>query len=174
MLIPKEDLTERLPRLAARLDVRELLYLGTCNRLEVIARLAPGQEPEALRPRLFEALAGREPDGREAHRMFRVWTGAGAVEHLLLVACGLDSAQVGDREIANQLRDAWLAARTAGVAGARLDQLIAAALLAAREARELDAGGEATVRKGLAARAASHVLRHLEGAREQVALLGVS
>jgi glutamyl-tRNA reductase len=92
----------------------------------------------------------------------------------MLVACGLDSAQVGDREIANQLRDAWLLSRRAGVAGPRLDELAAASLLAAREARELDAGAGAPARNGLAARAAGHVLRHLDGSRETVALVGVS
>lgn len=174
LLLPREELAARLPRLAEALGVQELLYLGTCNRLEIVARLNPGQQAESLRPRVFAALSGREPDGREAQRMFRVWAGAGAVEHLLLVACGLDSAQVGDREIANQLRDAWLLARTAGVAGSRLDQLVAAALLAAREVRELDARGETPARNGLAARAATHVLRHLAGARDRVALVGVS
>ncbi|MGH8286350.1 MAG: hypothetical protein ACRETT_11360, partial [Steroidobacteraceae bacterium] len=168
LLLPKEELAARLPRLAEALGVQELLYLGTCNRLEIVARLNPGQQAESLRPRVFAALSGREPEAREAQRLFRVWAGAGAVEHLLLVACGLDSAQVGDRDIANQLRDAWLLARTAGVAGSRLDQLVAAALLAAREVRELDARGETPARNGLAARAATHVLRHLAGMRDRV------
>ena len=174
LLLPKEDAPARLQALAAQLGARELLYIGTCNRLEVIARLPQGASAEALRPRVFAALAGREPAGREATQVFRVWAGAAAVEHLLLVACGLDSAQVGDREIANQLRDAWLLARRAGVAGPRLDELAAAALLAAREARELHDGPDAPARQGLAARAAAHVLRHLDGAPEPVALVGVS
>lgn len=174
LLLPRSEQAGRVRELAARLGVEELLYLGTCNRLEVLVRLAPGQQPEELRGALFEALAGREAEGREARRIFRVWTGAGAVEHLLTVACGLDSAQVGDREIANQLRDAWLAAREAGVSGPRLDQLMPAALLAAREVRELEAADGMPARKGLAARAARHALTHLAGSDESVALLGVS
>jgi glutamyl-tRNA reductase len=174
LLLPKEDAAARLKTLAGQLGARELLYLGTCNRLDVVLRLPPHASVEALRPRVFAALAGRDPDGREATQIFRVWAGAAAVEHLLLVACGLDSAQVGDREIANQLRDAWLLSRRAGVAGPRLDELAAAALLAAREARELHDGAGGPARKGLATRAAGHVLRHLDGSRETVALIGVS
>jgi glutamyl-tRNA reductase len=174
LLLPKDDAAARLKALAGQLDARELLYLGTCNRLEIAVRLPPGGSPESLRPRVFAALCGREPQAREATQIFRVWAGAAAVEHLLLVACGLDSAQVGDREIANQLRDAWLLARRAGVAGPRLDELAAAALLAAREARELHDGAGAPARSGLAARAAGHVLRHVDGAGGTVALVGVS
>jgi glutamyl-tRNA reductase len=174
LLLPKEDAAARLEALAGQLGARELLYLGTCNRLEVVLRLPPGGSAESLRPRVFAVLAGREPAGREATQIFRVWAGAAAVEHLLLVACGLDSAQVGDREIANQLRDAWLLSRHAGVAGPRLDELTASALLAAREARELHDGPGGPARKGLAARAAGHVLRHLDGSRDTVALVGVS
>jgi glutamyl-tRNA reductase len=173
MLLPRETAAARLPTLARELGVRELLYVGTCNRLEILARVPAGESLDALRPRVFAALTGREPDGREAQRTFRVWSGAGAVEHLLLVACGLDSAQVGDREIATQLRDAWLLARKAGVCGARLDQLVAAALLAAREVRELD-GADPVARKGLAARAAAHVLSAPGEQRAPVALVGVS
>jgi glutamyl-tRNA reductase len=170
LLLPREELASRLAPLAEHLRARELLYLGTCNRLEIVVRGSDGAE--SLRSRTFQALTGREPRGREAARMFRLWTGAAAFEHLLLVACGLDSAQVGDREIASQLRDAWITARSAGVAGARIDELVTSALLAAREVRRLDS--QLPAPGGLAARAAAHINRHLAGRCERVALLGVS
>jgi len=58
----------------------------------------PGRFPHSDRPR---------PAAREAARILRAWTGEAAVEHLLLLACGLDSAQLGEHEIAAQLRGAW-------------------------------------------------------------------
>ena len=65
----------------------------------------------------------------EAARLLRAWTGEAAVEHLFLLACGLDSAQTGEQEIAAQLRE-----RVAGgaqphtPAGPLLDRLLGEAL----------------------------------------------
>ena len=54
---------------------------------------------------------------------------------MLLLACGLDSAQAGEREIAAQLRAAWEAARAAGTSGPLLDRLLGEALGMANRVR---------------------------------------
>jgi len=123
------------------------------------------------RQEVFRILTGREPAPGEATRILRAWTGEAAVEHLLLVACGLDSAQTGEHEIAAQLRGAWEDSRTARTCGPILDRLMGEALGMARRMRQLSAGVHAP---SLADLAADRVLQHLGGKPERVALLGVS
>ena len=114
LALPRPQIAARLDRLRGELAVAELLYLGTCNRVEVVFATDEGSTAGDARIAVFTALAGRPPDGSEATRLLRAWTGEAAVEHLLLLACGLDSAQTGEQEIAAQLRLAWEDAREIG------------------------------------------------------------
>jgi glutamyl-tRNA reductase len=168
--IPKADLEARLPSLRAALGVSELLYLGTCNRVELLFATHDGEPAGDLREPALEQLSGcRSPQGGAA-RLLRAWAGESALEHVLLLACGLDSAQAGEREIAAQLRAAWEAARAAGTSGPLLDRLVGEALGMANRVQRLHAGRGAS----LADLAAARVLDHLAGAAGPVALIGVS
>ena len=122
------------------------------------------------RQEVFRILTGRDPEPGQAARILRAWTGEAAVEHVFLVACGLDSAQTGEHEIAAQLRGAWEDSRAARTCGPVLDRLVGEALGMARRMRRLSAGVHAP---SLADLAADRVLQHLGGRREPVALLGV-
>jgi len=126
--LPKDDVTERLAALRTALGTAELVYLATCNRVEVVFAMPEGHSANDLRAEVFRALRGRVPGPGEARSALRTWVGEAAVEHLFLIACGLDSAQAGEREIAAQLRGALEAARTAGVCGPVLDRIVGEAL----------------------------------------------
>ncbi|HXY75648.1 MAG TPA: hypothetical protein VEH54_01955 [Steroidobacteraceae bacterium] len=169
--VPREALAERLAALRARLPAAELLYIGTCNRVEVLYATADGQSAVDSRRAAFQVLTGREPEPGEAARVLRAWTGEAAVEHLLLLACGLDSAQTGEQEIATQLRGAWEDARAARTSGPVLDRLMAEALGMARRMRRLSGGLRAP---SLADLAAERVLQTLASGGGRVALIGVS
>jgi glutamyl-tRNA reductase len=169
--LPKAEVVERLPALRDRLHASEVLYLGTCNRVEVIFATSDGSPAGDSRAAVFRALTGREARAEEAKRILRAWTGEAAVEHLFLVACGLDSAQTGEQEIAVQLRAAWGAARDAKASGPLLDRVLGEALGMAGRVRRLEAGIRAP---SLADLAADRAARHLGGQPETVALLGVS
>ena len=121
---------------------------------------------------VFRALAGRdaEPGGAFCH-CCSAWTGEAAVEHLFLLACGLDSAQTGEQEIAAQLRVAWEDARHAHTCGPVLDRLMGEALSMARRVQRLSGG---VLAPSLGDLAAERVLRHLDGRQTPVALVGVS
>src|SRR5215470_15033873 len=121
--LPKDEIAIRLRALRATIGAAEVCYVSTCNRVEVLYA-TEGVAAEDVRPQVFRALIGREPRGGEATRLLRAWTGEAAVEHLFLVACGLDSAQAGEQEIAAQIRSAWGVARDADACGATLDRLI--------------------------------------------------
>jgi glutamyl-tRNA reductase len=169
--LPKAEIAARLPALRDYLRASEILYVGTCNRVEVLFTTSDGSPAGDSRRDVFRALTGRDPLPGEATRILRAWTGEAAVEHLFLVACGLDSAQTGEQEIAVQLRGAWEAAREAHACGPILDRLIGEALGMANRVHRLEAGVKAP---SLADLAADRAVRHLAGRPGTVALVGVS
>ena len=169
--LPKAEVAARLPALRDCLRASEILYVGTCNRVEVLFATNDGSPAGDSRGDVFRALTGRDPQPGEATRILRAWTGEAAVEHLFLVACGLDSAQTGEQEIAVQLRGAWEAAREAHASGPILDRLIGEALGMANRVHRLEANVKAP---SLADLAADRAVRHLGGRPGTVALVGVS
>jgi glutamyl-tRNA reductase len=169
--VPRAEVAARLPELRARLHAAEILYVGTCNRVEVVYATHDGSPAGDSRQDVFAVLTGRDSQPGEAARSLRAWTGEAAVEHLFLLACGLDSAQTGEQEIAAQLRDAWEESRSARTCGPVLDRLIGEALGMARRVRRMTARVRTP---SLGDLAAERVLRHLDGAPGTAALLGVS
>lgn len=177
--IARDQRPDRLPALAAALEATEVVYLATCNRVEVVYR-GPGParaaraEPSArdLRARLFGFLLGREARPEEAERTLRLWAGDGAVEHLFLVAAGLDSAQLGEREIQGQIREALAVARAAGTSGVLLDHLLQEALRVARQVHLRTQLGRG--RASLAEIAGELLLERVRRTPSPVALVGVS
>ena len=156
--LPKDDIAERLTALRASLGTAELVYLATCNRVEVVFAMPDGQGAHDLRAEAFRALTGRTPGPGEARSSLRTWIGEAAVEHLFLTACGLDSAQAGEREIAAQLRAALEAARTAGVCGPVLDRIVGEALTLSGRLQRMAADARPP---SLADLAADRMLLHL-------------
>ncbi len=173
---PKAEIEDRLRGLAARLGVAELAYIGTCNRLEFIIAgdetLAAQDCRDALGDVFGDLLAGGD-----VRQVFRAWVGEGAAEHLFLVASGLDSAQAGEREIYNQVRQSWSTAKAAGTCGPQLDYLFAEALRAAQDVHR-EIAGTANV-ESLADYAVKRTLAHVDGAhvdgaRGRIAVVGIS
>lgn len=172
LTIPKEQRPERLPALAEELGVNELVYLATCNRVEV-AFVGDGTTGvEQYRRHVFTALMGRRPQTGEAERTFNAWLGEGAVEHLFLVAAGLDSARLGESEVRQQVREALTTAREAGVSGSLLDYVLTRALQAAGRCRRT--GADEDEPASLADIALEHLLDRLQETPGTVALVGVS
>jgi glutamyl-tRNA reductase len=133
----------RLPQIAREAGVCELVYLATCNRVE-LAFVGDGHTPlAAYRPRLYAALLGRAAPAGEAERSLRAWAGEGAVEHLALVTSGLEAVRIGESEIAAQVRTALELSRALGLVGERLGRVFDEALRIAKRVhglRELETG----------------------------------
>jgi glutamyl-tRNA reductase len=169
--VAKDALAHRLSVLREALQGAEVLYLSTCNRVEVI--YAAADPAIDRRVQVFRALAGREAVNGEATSALRAWTGEAAVEHLLMVACGMDSARAGEQDIYVQLRGAWQAAREARVSGPLLDRLLSEAMNMARQAHRIMTHDAPS----LADLAVGRVMQHLEGRPGPfgtVGLVGVS
>jgi len=169
--IPKTEIEARLPELRAALRGAEVVFLATCNRVEVIFAMRDDSAAGDLRGAVFRALRGRDPELGEAAEALRAWTGEAAVEHVFLLACGLNSAQAGEHEITAQLRGAWDLARTSDVCGPTLNRLLGEALSMASRVQRLSA---ATRPPSLADLAVERVLAHCGARRGSVALVGVS
>ncbi len=170
--LPVEARPERLPRLAQRIEAEELVYLATCNRVEVALVTREGLPVAAYRPRLFSALSGRKPGPGEAERALRAWQGEGALEHLFLVAAGFDSARVGEREVAGQVRDAFELAQQLELTGPRLEMVFELALRVSRRVHRQTGLGRGHV--SLAEIALESIRRRLGRTPGPVALFGVS
>jgi glutamyl-tRNA reductase len=170
--VPVDERLERLPRLHAEIGVRELVYVATCNRVEVFFVAANGTPVAAIRPRVFAALRGREPRPREAEAELTAWGGEGAAEHLFMLASGMQSAMLGEREIIGQLREAVELCTRAGTRGPILGWLFDEAFKLSRRIHRLTALGEGKV--SIAELALSHVRERLTRHPGTVALVGVS
>ena len=169
--LPKDDIAERLAHLRQALGTAELVYLATCNRVEVVFAMPDGHGARDLRAEAFTALTGRVPGPGEARSSLRTWIGEAAVEHLFLTACGLDSAQAGEREFAAQLRASLEAARTAGVCGPVLDRIVGEALSLSGRLQRMAAEARPP---SLADLASDRMQLHLKDRSGIVAILGVS
>jgi len=168
---PAEDRPALLSKLATELCAKEVLYLVTCNRVEVAFRRQDPMSADKARRAVLSAIApakGMDP------RSWRAWTGEGAVEHLFLVAAGLASAKVGETEIAGQLRAALEMSRALGLSGGRLAEFVEEALRTARKIRKETALAEG--KTSLAEIALERLQRHSEGKTDplEVALIGNS
>src|SRR6185437_6408877 len=117
-----------------------------------------GSDAGHRRHLIFRLLIRRAPPPGQAIGVLRLGIVEAALEHLFLVACGLDSAQAGEQEIAAQIRGAWEISRAANVSGPTLDRLVAEALGMATRVHRLEAGVPAP---SLADLAADRVLAHM-------------
>lgn len=170
--LPREGRAERLRALARTLGAEELVYVATCNRVEVLMAGGDGAPIGERRRRLQAFVDGRTGHVGEAERVIRAWDGEGATEHLFLVASGLDSARAGESEIVGQLRAAVAESAAAGLVGAHLRPLLDDAFKVAKRVRPVAEGRIG--RTSLADIAVARVRAQVRCQPGRVALVGVS
>ena len=108
------------------LAARERLVLRTCNRLELwYASTAPATRAKS---RLVHHLGAE-------HGSWTVRSGHSALNHLLRVACSLESLALGEDQILGQVRQALAGARATGTTGPVLEVAFQRALRVGKRAR---------------------------------------
>jgi glutamyl-tRNA reductase len=168
----QELASAQLQEFARRLELGELAYLSTCNRVELIFARSERTPVQDLRPDAFALLMGRPAANGEAERRLRAWQGEGAAEHLFLIAAGLDSACVGETEIVGQVRAAQERALELGLCGPSLGLVFEEALrIAARVRGETKLG---LGRVSLAEIAVQLLRERIARTPGRIALVGVS
>ncbi len=139
---------EALNSLLSASHFDECAIISTCNRTEIYgaARSEDWLEPVL---ELMAAQAGVNPGKLQDH-LFS-FEGTPAARHLFRVAAGLDSMVVGEGQILAQVKDALVAAQSAGTAGTMMHGLFQHAIGAGKRARSETEIGRGAVSISLAA-----------------------
>lgn len=106
--IEESEQKERLHYLKNKLQLNELLYLSTCNRVEFLLINDEVITTSFLR-NFFTAFNPQwtEEDIEWAMAGAQVFEGKEAIKHLFSVASSIDSLVVGEREIITQVRNSF-------------------------------------------------------------------
>jgi glutamyl-tRNA reductase len=137
-----------LARLASREELDEVMFLSTCNRVEVLAR--PKSSTEAGRARALKAVRDELADrGKVAeHELSGVLyekEGEDAVRHVFRVTSSLDSMVLGEPQILGQVKSAYDVAVAAGSLRSFLGRCVHRAFSVAKRVRSETAIGAGTV-----------------------------
>lgn len=132
-------------RLKLTTGATEVVWLSTCNRVEVYAA-SESEPPDAAS--LFEALT-LSPGSWSEHIYHH--SDAAALTHLFSVAGGLDSMVLGETEITGQVKAAYERAHAEGLTGRTLNQSFQKALATAKAIRTRTAVGRGATSIGGAA-----------------------
>src|SRR5215210_5560029 len=117
LAFPRDAIGEALLRVREEARASEAMILSTCNRVEVYARCEEADAGAALQAFLC-AYHGKDAS-LFANSLYRL-SGAEAVVHAFRVASSLDSMVIGEPQILGQVREAYLAAESAGTLGPTL------------------------------------------------------
>ncbi len=156
-----DELIKLLHDVARADDVAGALVLSTCNRVEIYAEVGKFHGAVAA---ICDLLSRHShvPQAELTPCLYVHYEDR-AVQHLLAVACGLDSMVIGESQILGQLRQAMRLAREQDTLGRTLSDLGSLALRAGKRAQSetgVGAAGASLVSVGLQAAA-----RHLDEAR---------
>ncbi len=135
-----------LSRLASRPELQEVMFLSTCNRVEVVA-LAPDQRVEPALRAIREELAEHGGLSRESELAPYLYDKQGdeAVTHTFRVAASLESMVLGEPQILGQVKQAYDAALAAGALKGTLGRCVNKAFTVAKRVRTETAIGAGTV-----------------------------
>ena len=128
-----EEEKDLFSRLLSLKGVQEVLYISTCNRIEIIASIE-GEE-ETVRS-LFDFLAQNgNLTQAEAEKCLYNYCDKEAVRHIFRVASSLDSLVMGETQILGQVKDAYRRALERNATGTVLNRLMHRAFRTAKRVR---------------------------------------
>ena len=129
----EESELDRFYERAGRCGIDEVVYVSTCNRVEIYYTAKdPVRASERLN-HLLEEMAGLNREVFEQY-VYRK-SGRDAVMHLLTVACSLDSMVIGETEILGQLKQAYRDSVHRGGSGLLLNRLFHQSFNTAKKVR---------------------------------------
>ncbi|RZK82492.1 MAG: glutamyl-tRNA reductase [Pedobacter sp.] len=118
LVICEQTLDDRLRNLQSELGVKEIFYVGTCNRVEFVFTCASEINKEFIHRFLTVLDMGLPVQYMDQFiENVSVYEQVEAFNHLLRTSCSLESLVVGEKEILAQLRRAYEACRVAGFTG---------------------------------------------------------
>lgn len=119
LIIPADELKQTLLAAGEQLELRELLYLGTCNRVEFAFVSDRSFDHPSRIGELLKSFYHKWDDNKISSiiEQSEVYQGIDAVEHLFRVSSSLDSLIVGEKEIFPQYRAAYQTCNKLGLTG---------------------------------------------------------
>ena len=118
LVICEQTLDDRLRNIQSELDIQEIFYLGTCNRVEFVFT-SPSQVDKSFITKFLKVLDMGLPEAYldQFISNVSVYEKSDALNHLLRISCSLESLVVGEKEILAQVRKAYESCRLAGFTG---------------------------------------------------------
>ena len=108
----------RLRQVKAQLQLDELMFLSTCNRVEYMMVFNGNCDVVFLEQFFFDLYPQMEEEVRNRFvQTAEVLEGDQAVGHILRVASSIDSMVIGEREIITQVRSAFETCKRMGLTG---------------------------------------------------------
>ena len=118
LVICEQTLDDRSRNIQSVLGVKEIFYVGTCNRVEFVFTSSNIIDKDFIRHFLTVLDMGLpEKYMDDFIDKVSVYEQAEAFNHLLRTSCSLESLVVGEKEILAQIRKAYEACRVAGFTG---------------------------------------------------------
>ena len=118
LVICNEELDSRLINLKNSLDIPEIFYIATCNRVEFVFYGAHELTDDFI-AEFMHKMNFCVPADRLNNYLNQVtrYAGMEALNHLFRMSCSLESLVVGEKEILAQVRRAYEKCREAGFTG---------------------------------------------------------
>jgi glutamyl-tRNA reductase len=136
---------ERLRALKRHLQVQELLYVATCNRVEFLVVMpADSTDMADIRNLILDFFFTEDSTSARPEfepGSFRLFDGREAARHIFEVAGSIDSIVIGESQILGQLKAAQQFCQENELSGQIIERLLAAAYKTAKKIRtETDLG----------------------------------
>ena len=135
-----EKLTEALKQLKTNLNVNSSVIVSTCNRTEIYCDVKQADKQEVVDwLALFHQM-----QADELVPSLYLHEDQQAVQHLMRVACGLDSLILGEPQILGQVKQAYFSARGHETVDGLMEKLFQKVFSVAKRVRtETEIGGNA-------------------------------
>ncbi|ASD67898.1 glutamyl-tRNA reductase [Pseudoalteromonas piscicida] len=162
-----EQLTEALHQLQHSSQFKESVIVSTCNRTEIYCSLESA-DPQVLLGWLSDF---HNIEQRDLTENVYVHMNQDAVNHLMRVACGLDSLVLGEPQILGQIKQAFSTAKQHHAIQPTFERLFQKTFSVAKQVRtETDIGASAVSVAYAAVNLAKHIYGQLD--KTQVLLIG--
>ncbi len=144
----QDKLEEALRDLTSQSNINEAAILSTCNRTELVCHTENNEDSATIIDwfRHYHKLSVEEVDP-----YIYTHPEQQAVQHMLRVACGLDSLILGEPQILGQIKTAYRQAVDAGTVGTLLGKLFQYTFSVAKQIRSDTAIGSSSVSVAFAA-----------------------
>ncbi|SET56380.1 glutamyl-tRNA reductase [Thalassotalea agarivorans] len=158
-------LTSALQDMITAVECKEAAILSTCNRTELY--LVQEGDVTATQERVVRWLEQHHNVPASTIAPCLYWHhDQHAVNHMMRVACGLDSLVLGEPQILGQMKQAYSQAKAAGSMALVMDRLFQRTFGVAKQVRtETDIGASAVSVAFAAVSLAKHIFANLEKAR---------